>query len=441
MLAIQQFDDLFSPVTIAAKYPTPTELEAQEVPFSQQLGELAFDDKKYKEHNDHIKDVVVKANRMLAARPSSLVGDISTDPLLREMLDNLFLQLQVWANHYQLESQSIIRAAAVYHDIGKWIVKERHPTEGYYLLQYLFPDQGTRLRYMVGPEAFQLLMAVIRDHDKFGITSTGEASSLVLIDLLNPAKSEVQFYKMAVIILMLTNFADIAVSAPTGLLALQARWIVEDAQRMLAALEEGSGDRLKVSWHLLQSDSSAAQVTTRVARLVDAAYKNAQLAQRRADQKCGVVFNPQNWQEVSFDIIANACDRKLQVHFLGSAYQRFCTEFAHYCKFDYALYFFGEVARQLNLKRLNEGKDEFPIDDLVGVIVHVLKSIVETYRELVEKDGAAPRRIGIQMQGLLRPGVKDTVAGFLAGTKGPATRDVANVVSWITNEVSAWLFI
>jgi hypothetical protein len=75
------------------------------------------------------------------------------------------------------------------------------------------------------------------------------------------------------------------------------------------------------------------------------------------------------------------------------------------------------------------------------MVIHVLKSIVETYSELVEEDGAAPRRIGIQMQALLRPGIKDTIAGFLAGRIGPPTRDVSNVVSWITNEVSVWLFI
>jgi hypothetical protein len=72
-----------------------------------------------------------------------------------------------------------------------------------------------------------------------------------------------------------------------------------------------------------------------------------------------------------------------------------------------------------------------------------LKSIVETYVELVkiEQDATAPRRICIQMQGLLRPEVKETVAGLLAHNIGPPNQDPANVVAWITNEVSASLFI
>jgi len=434
------FDALFSNIKSIEDFPSADALIGKNIPFATQLAELAHNEK-YKDHNNHIKDVVVKANFMINNNPSALIPDLDEKNSIKEQIDKLFFELQVWANHYQLDSKRLIRTAAVYHDIGKWIVKERHPTEGYYLLQYLFPEEEKKFQLMVGSEAFQLLLSVIRDHDKFGIISTGEASLNVMVDLLNPAKSEIQFYNMALVTLMLTNFADIAVSAPNGFSGLQAKWIIEDVNNILYAIEQGEGNRLEVSYNLLKMDSNASRVTCRIARLVDACYKNAKRVQKMLENKGKEKYNESDWENISIDRITDVVDRKLQVHFLGSSYQRFCVEFAHYSKFDYALYFFGEVARQLNLKRIGEKKDQFPLEDLVGLVVQVIKSIVETYRELIHESEASPRRIGVQMQSLLREGIKETVTGFLAGTKGPASRDVANVVSWITNEVSAWLFI
>jgi len=442
-ISFEEFNNIFSSVDSIENYPSADQIKNNNIPFSEQLTDLAFNQDKYKEHNVHVKDVVVKANSMLSIKPSILIKNLDPREKLSENIDKLFFQLPVWSNHFRLNSPHIIRAAAVYHDIGKWIVKERHPTEGYYLLKYLFPEEEKKFQHMAGSDAAQLLISVIRDHDKFGIISTGEASLNVMVDLLNPAKTEIEFYNMAIVTLMLTNFSDIAVSAPGGISKLQAEWIVNDVNNILLAIGAGNGKRLEISKKLLEMDSDPSNVTNRIARLVDVSCKNAKLQQKRFSSNDGSIpYVEEEWEEIPFDRIIDIVNNKLQVHFLGSAYQKFCIDFAHYCKFDYALYFFGEVARQLNIKRIRDGKtDEYPIDDLVGIIVQVLKSIVETYRELINASEASPRRIGIQMQSLLRPGVKETITGFLAGTKGPASRDVANVVSWITNEVSAWLFI
>jgi len=443
LITFDEFDGVFGAVDSIDKYPSEKELKEKGIPFSEQLSDLAHS-KQYEGHNTHVKEVVVTANRMLSEKPSVLVKGLDAEDTLGERIDTLFLQLPVWANHFKLDSPHIIRAAAVYHDIGKWIVKQRHPTEGYYLLKYLFPPEEKKFQHMVGSDAFQLLVSVIRDHDKFGIVSTGEASLNVMVDFLNPAKTEVEFYEMAIVALMLTNFCDIAVSVKGGISRLQAEWIVSDVDRILHAIREGAGKRLDISRILLKMDSEASNVTHRIARLVDASCKNARQEQQRLskDENADEDYKEDQWAAVPFDRIASIVSDKLQVHFLGSAYQQFCTDFAHYCKFDYALYFFGEVARQLNLKRIDDDDaGDYPIEDFVGVVVDVIKSVVATYRELVKEPDTFPRRIGIQMQSLLRPGVKETITQFLAGTKGPGSRDNANVVSWITNEVSAWLFI
>jgi predicted transcriptional regulator len=443
-VSFEEFNDLFSRVDSVDDYPTEQELKEKKIPFSDQLSDLAYNEK-YKDHNEHVKDVVVKANCMLKKQPSILLQGVKEDDQVREDIDKLFFQLPVWSTHYRLNRDYLIRAAAVYHDIGKWIVRERHPTEGYYLCKYLFPDEEKSFQRMVGSDAAQLLLSVIRDHDKFGIISTGEASLNVIIDLFNPAKTEVEFYNMSVVTLMLTNFSDIAVSAPDGFSKLQAEWIAGDVKKIITAISEGRANRLEIGKNLLEMDSDAKNVTTRIARLVDASYKNAKFVQKKLaehpEKEGSIRFDEKDWEVIPFTKITDIVNSKLQVHFLGTAYQKFCSDFAHYCKLDYALYFFGEVARQLNVKRVNEEQSEYPIEDLVGLVVHILKSIVETYRELISESEATYRRIGIQMQSLLRSGVKETVTGFLAGTKGPQSRDVANVVSWVTNEVSAWLFI
>lgn len=450
---MQEFNDIFSEVSTIDNYPSKECLEERGIPFAKYLSDLAHDSKNYGAHNHHVREVVVKANRLLERSPSSLVADISGNDSLQQGLDELMHELRKWSVRYRIHSDWLIRAAAVYHDIGKWIVKERHPTEGYYLLRYLFPCEGEKLQGMVGQQAFELLLSVIRDHDKFGIVSMGEASLLVLVDLLNPAMNDVQFYKMATASLMFTNFADIAVTAPNSFQSLQAQWILDDAKEMLRILEEHEGDRLKVSRSLLEMEGSAARITRRIARLVDSCYKNARMVQKRrvmdiargAAEPAGNIiedgFNEDDWQPIPYDIVLDAVNTKLQTIFLGQAYHHFCREFAHFCKLDYSLYFFGEVARQFNIRRLFNKETRFPLTDLVAAVILVLKSIVETYRELVHEEEVVPRRIGIQMQSLLRPRVKETVAGFLAGTQGPPSRDMSNVVSWITNEVTAWLFI
>ena len=437
-------------VTSEEKYPKEDRLK--DFPFGKQLIELAYDPK-YSRANEHVKKVVVQANKIVQGHPSDLI----IPPRLQETarrIDDLFLKLALWADRQHIKRDALIQIGSLYHDIGKWIVHERHPIEGFYLLQYLFPiERDCLISLLGGRDTYDLLIAVIRDHDKFGIISTGEGSLSVITDLLNPAKTDVEFYRAAIVTLLMINMADIAVSAPDGLRDPQATWLVDDAELILNRLENAQGSRLSLVRSLTAADQESARTILRISRLVDSAYKNAILVQKRRYEKWNQANNGQkppqdytfrqdNWPQIPFSTILDAVNDELQVEFLGAAHQKFCRDFSHFSKLDYALYFFGEIARQCNMVRLNEKRQEYPLENLVEPMIEVLKSVVNTYQELTVEDELSPRRIGIQMEGLLRTDrIKETVSALLTGNVPQARRTRADVISWITNEVSVWLFV
>ena len=186
------------------------------------------------------------------------------------------------------------------------------------------------------------------------------------------------------------------------------------------------------------------------------AYKNAEFVQRQRARRWTAehpgkpkkkpgpddTYAKEDWPELSISQIRDEVDKQLQIFLIGGAYSRFCEDLARFCKFDYALYFFGELARQFNVARLETDQNEFPLSDFVAALVEVFKSILETYRELAEHRDTVISRVGVQMQALSRNDeIKETITGLLAH-RSPAVRRYAHeAVSWITQEVSVWLFV
>ncbi len=438
----------------------PTEEELGFFPFSEQLIDLAYSEE-YRDHNDHVKKVVVEANRIILNTPSSIVTPEPDQNLIRE-LNALFNLLHVWASNKGIDRNFLIQMGAIYHDIGKWIVKERHPVEGFYLLQYLYHEEresliqlleGDRLDGKKDEKAYNMLLNIIRDHDKFGIISTGEGSLAVLIDLLNPAKKDVEFYKVAFVSLLMINLADISVSAPNGLHPIQAKWLVEDVNLILESLEEVDGSRISLLRKLIEADQDEERTIIRLSRFVNACYQNAIMVQIKKNknwkkENSGVEPNPdyeykeEDWPEIDFEIILDKVNEMMQFGFLAPERNKFCRNFAHFCKLDYALYFFGEVARQYNIVRLKDKNNRYPLKFFIEAILEVLKNIVNAYQDMIIKDDLSPRRIGVQMQALLRtPKIKETVSSLLTRNVSKQMQTMSEISSWITNEISVWLFV
>jgi hypothetical protein len=83
--------------------------------------------------------------------------------------------------------RKFLRVAALYHDIGKTINRERHGLLGKHLLETLSDPETTELRNLLrdgGEDNFSLLIELVGHHDLFGTLCTGEASRPVLMDAL-----------------------------------------------------------------------------------------------------------------------------------------------------------------------------------------------------------------------------------------------------------------
>jgi hypothetical protein len=90
--------------------------------------------------------------------------------------------------------RKFLRFAALYHDIGKTINRERHGLLGKHLLETLSDAHTAEIRNLLrfdGDDYFPLLIELTGYHDLFGTLCTGEASRSVLLDamrLKEPAK-------------------------------------------------------------------------------------------------------------------------------------------------------------------------------------------------------------------------------------------------------------
>jgi len=117
----------------------------------------------------------------------------------------------------------LLKVAALFHDIGKYIRRENHPYIGANLVRnYDEKQQESLLDSLIiekeetKPEAkhnrFSLISSIIQHHDKFGVLNTGEAALPIFSDILyfRSDEAHISGIKKNVTSVMLLNLADIA---------------------------------------------------------------------------------------------------------------------------------------------------------------------------------------------------------------------------------------
>ena len=122
---------------------------------------------------------------------------------------------------------SLLKVAALYHDIGKAIRDANHPQIGANILRSLDSDESLELVNALGSRyrdertnakenRFSLIVSVVQHHAKFGVVSTGEAALPVFSDLLyyTSDESNIPGIKKNITAVMLVNLADIAAYNP-----------------------------------------------------------------------------------------------------------------------------------------------------------------------------------------------------------------------------------
>ncbi len=135
--------------------------------------------------------------------------------------------------------RKFLRFAALYHDIGKTINRERHGLLGKHLLETLSDaetaDMRNLLRY-AGEDYFPLLIELIGHHDLFGMLCTGEASRPVLLDALR-LKDPARVLGLTVTL----NIADIYSTLRAKNLQMDLRifqTVLEDWKFMVGCIKE-----------------------------------------------------------------------------------------------------------------------------------------------------------------------------------------------------------
>lgn len=135
--------------------------------------------------------------------------------------------------------RKFIRLAALYHDIGKTINRERHGLLGKHILETLSDGDTADLRELLrfeGNDYFPLFIELSGHHDLFGTLCTGEASRPVLLDVMRQKTPALVFGCQVTL-----NIADIYSTLKTKGLAMDLRifrTVLEDWKFMVDCIKE-----------------------------------------------------------------------------------------------------------------------------------------------------------------------------------------------------------
>jgi len=391
---------------------------------------------------------------------------------------------------------SILKIAALYHDIGKKIRSANHPRLGFNILRY--SDQGEQTKMIdllaIDPKEdpkskehrFSIICSIVEHHDKFGVVSTGEASLAIFSDILyfRSDESEKAGIRKNITSVMLITLADIAAvcsqnldekdkrkaqelvfellenksldqkKACSDLLAIWRKSssymgltydkvtnIMEDWKELIDAIKDSNWDRTSLRVHLIRKDQNPYRTIKRIIRLLkECCYPTG----------CETLLPCISETDVESNLISI---------FGSHQFQDFCIKFAYIAKMDYGLKFFKgivcacirKVTNTENLikdgwlklnaaeqKRLNgwsnEDKQDL-INRVTKIFIKVIREIIHRYNSMFEMKLESAYRFGLQMRNLTEDAnVRKNILDYLC-----VVNDKENIaLTWIADEVTFW---
>ncbi|MBI1882176.1 MAG: HD domain-containing protein [Chloroflexi bacterium] len=412
----------FEKVFAAQAAPEPATLAA--LPFGEQLTAMFYPAAAKSRNSDpkgagHLHAVMEKIDLLVSDRPADILADRAKPRCPAELAFFEMSYNQIWqgmskdapttalfplSDHQKIKT--FLRVAALYHDIGKYINTDRHPTIGWYLVSSMYPDERAKLHLMLTRTDLRTLLTIIRDHDKFGVLSSGEASLPLLASTTNLMQEEVKIQEQRLTSLMLVSLADMSASFP--LTSCVAGTVMQDWSRFIKALENAWGDRGRLLPHVVQEARQYESTVERIRRLLLTVSRDDSGQWEAIDDK-----------ELISDILKTTFTNRIDV---------FCEDFALVAKLDYSLRFFRLVVQECRRRDITN------TSAIAHIIVNILKSIVETYGEMLHSGRGHYRLIGVEFSSL---------APAHAPEKAQALIDLllerpAEGLAWLLSDVPAW---
>jgi hypothetical protein len=416
--SLDRFGEVF------ANGPTPNSTTLLALPYGEQLTTLFYPPGVKSRHSDpkgadHLHQVMEKIDLLLTDRPGAILTDQAQPHCTAELAFFEMSFSQIWhgigqdapatalfppAEHPTIKI--FLRVAALYHDIGKYVNTDRHPTIGWYLVSSMYPDERAKLQTLLTRTELRTLLTIIRDHDKFGVLSSGEASLPLLASTTNLMQEEVKIQEQRLTALMLVSLADMSASFPLS--SCVAGTVMQDWSRFIKALENAWGDRGRLLPHVLQEARQYESTVERIRRLLMTVSRDDSGQWEAIDDK-----------ELISDILKTTFTNRLDV---------FCEDFALVAKLDYSLRFFRLVVQECRRRGITNASS------IAHIIVNILKGIVETYGEMLHSGRGHYRLIGVEF-GSLAPAHSPEKARALINL---LLERPAEGLAWLLSDVPAW---
>lgn len=431
---------------LKAGFPSLDDLKR--FPFGKQLSDLySREDGDGKDYREHAPRVLNAMNALLRAEPERLIRGISRPE--EDRFAEIKLQIGRLFSSFDEGAQNLFRIAALYHDIGKYVIKERHPTIGWYTLEYLNPEDKKALRSLLGEreDYLQLLLIMVRDHDEFGVLSTGEASYPILLRPANSLGDDPFDQKRIISAIMWLNLADIAGTPGLELNPYDLNKVFNDLEWFLNALDHCSDGSDQIDHYVIKEASKEKHVVRRISRLLLEASRDipSRLAELRKSSP---------HEHIGHDMRKTGQEEWLVHRFvrqqLETLYptqiprQNFERELTHICKLDYGKRFFQAVAEYCEGPQSSIGRTTLPrlarervdTENLIYFILAILRRITSTYSAMARIHDEVGELIGVEMKDLTPRNAPEKTAqiiDLLIKSHYPG-------LSWMTSDCLAWYF-
>ena len=426
-------------------------------PFSQYLKKVWINDDRYLEHGPK---VLTAMNDLLLEPPqlSQVLRGNKTDRQQRRLTKAVgdakdhISGLDIGGEGGKVAR--LLRIAALYHDIGKYIIPERHPIIGWHILEYMDSKEKNKLReFSGGEEAFRLLMIVLRDHDQFGVISTGEASIPILLGAANSAHG---LGVQVISALMLCNLADMAGVAKLNLDGEASDRLLDDWRWFLGALDYCASARTYLDEYVIREASRTRSDRTQVqsweAKLIESnellsvpsvCERIRRLLMESSRDDPSGDQSEKNWPERRRRLSdPQVVFQKLQTVFgSDNTVREFALQFTHVCKLDYGKRFFRVLIDSCEWpdrydQPNSDDKATRSANKAVYATYAILKRITTTYANMMGIRGTRGNLIGVELKDLApdaAPEKAARIADLILADHYPG-------LTWMISDTPAWYF-